>query len=178
MSAFSPYRSALLRLMCLLFSTFLLGTLCISAFAQAGSITFTSDTTIGPANTTYENYAVTVRGCTVTIDGIHTFHSLTVENNGTVTHTAVNSSLTLDITDFVMVTADSRIIADGRGYGVASGPGAGVVSLSGYGNGGSHGGAGGRGASWQTATALSPNPPTLAQAEDATMAAQAAGRFA
>jgi hypothetical protein len=61
-----------------------------SALAQ--SQTFTTNTTITATNTTYENYDITVAGCTVTIDGQHTFHSLTLQNGGVVTHDPPSSA--------------------------------------------------------------------------------------
>jgi hypothetical protein len=124
--------------------------------APADSIVFTTDTTIAADNRTYEGYDVTVRGCTVTIDGAHTFNSLTIERNasnvaGVVTHpAAATGGLNLTITTDLSIQGASgslvasRIDVDGAGFGSESGPGQGGSSAYGAGGGG-HGGAGGAG---------------------------------
>ena len=85
---------------------------------------FTSNTTI--SDNSYEGWDITVRGCTVTINGSHTFASLIVENNGIVTHSAATApGLNLTITGNCRIDQGSAIKADGLGYPAAQGPGAG-----------------------------------------------------
>ncbi|MBU0639235.1 MAG: hypothetical protein KKB50_10260, partial [Planctomycetes bacterium] len=108
--------------------------------------TFTTDTYIGPDDTTYDNDDIVVDGCVLTVDGAHPFNSLQVINGGTVTHSA-NADVqeyTLDLTIATDVTVDvtSAIDVDGRGYAAAQGPGAGTSNPS-YGAGAGYGGEGG-----------------------------------
>ena len=69
--------------------------------------TFTSDTLIDVNDYTYEGDDVVVDGCTLTVNGVHTFNSLQVINNGIVTHSAatagqadyeINLTITQDVT--------------------------------------------------------------------------------
>jgi hypothetical protein len=122
-----------------------------SALAQ--SQTFTTNTTITATNTTYENYDITVAGCTVTIDGQHTFHSLTLQNGGVVTHDPPSSAnfaggLNLNITTNCTIGVGGSINVVGMGWAggylgnLASGPGAGGCDTTGNngGDGGAYGG--------------------------------------
>ena len=62
-------------------------------FAQAASaITFTQNTTISATDTTYDGQDVVISGATVTIDGAHTFNTLTITANGVVT-TSIETKL-------------------------------------------------------------------------------------
>ncbi len=111
--------------------------------------TFTIDTSITAANTTYEGQDIVVSGCTVTIDGPHAFNTLTVANNGVVTHPApagsTTYSLNLTIAGDVRVDSGSKITGDGQGYAVNTGPGAGSTgSLAYSARGAGYGGTGGR----------------------------------
>jgi len=89
--------------------------------ASAGDLTVSTNTTLGPGEYTYDELFVT-GGATLSL-------------NGAVTLNCAN--LTID--------ADSRISANGRGFGAASGPGAGG-NESYWGGGGGYGGPGGKGA--------------------------------
>jgi len=125
---------------------------CLCVFAAptfADTYTLTSDAVIDPNNTTYDGHDIVVDGCVVTIDGEHSFASLSVTNSGIVTHT-VNADtqvymLDLTITNDVTVDAGSAIDVNGRGYASVQGPGAGVSDAS-YGSGAGYGGGGGRSA--------------------------------
>lgn len=103
---------------------------------------------------TYENYDITVRGCTLTIDGTHTFYKLTLDTNGILTHSQATSGQHITVTTDATISNGSKIDLDSRGYGEGSGPGGGEITPSGFGNGASHGGTGGRGADGQLATKL------------------------
>jgi len=101
------------------------------AWAQATQI-FTANTTIADTNLDYEGMHIVVRGCTVTINGVHSFASLTVERNasnvaGVVTHTATFSNregegMWLTVTGDVFVQGASgslvasKIDTDFRGH--------------------------------------------------------------
>lgn len=129
------------------------------AWAQATQV-FTTNTAIADTNLTFDGMHIVVRGCTVTIDGVHSFASLTVERNasnvpGVVTHSAIFSNrevvgVWLDVAGDVFVQGavaslvGSRIDANGRGFPAATGPGAGISNAD-RPSGGGHGGAGGNG---------------------------------
>ena len=90
--------------------------------ANALSVTFTTDTTIDTGTTTYEGYDVIVHGATVTINGTHSFNSLTVESNGLVTHAqGLVGGLSLSIATTVTINSGSSISADGCGYAAGQG---------------------------------------------------------
>lgn len=139
------------------------------------AVTFTNDTTIAADNSTYDGQPIIVSGCTLTLDGPHTFASVLVTNAGWIRHSDPASNR-FDLTiagDLVVVTNSSfygnaRLIVQGnatidpggslfanaRGYpvGTNNGPGAGGRSAW-YGAGGGYGGAGGNG---NPAVGLSP----------------------
>ena len=112
--------------------------------------TFTSDTLIGAGNTTYDGDDIIVDGCTLTVNGAHSFASLQVIGGGVVTHSANGSipmyGIDLTITNDVNVYVGSRIDATGRGYSSSNGPGAGTDWY--HASGAGHGGEGGRASSW------------------------------
>lgn len=125
----------------------------LPAIAQA-TTTFTTDSSIASGNSTYDGQNIVVRGCTVTIDGPHSFNSLTVEQNassvsGTVTHSSgPANALQLTIATNVTVKATCRIDVSGLGYSAASGPGAGAAGNTAAdlrAGGAGHGGMGGLG---------------------------------
>jgi hypothetical protein len=117
--------------------------------ATAQAATFSTNTTIGTGDITYDGQEIIVSGCTVTIDGSHAFNSLLVTNNGTVTHSLWASGQTnrleLTIAQDLVVAAGSRIEVSGKGYtgtgGSGNGPGGGSAGEGG--GGGGHGGDGG-----------------------------------
>ena len=105
-----------------------------------GAATFTSDTSIGAGDAAYDGQDIVVSGCTVTIDGAHSFASLAIENSGAVTHSP-GTPMSLSIAGSASVGALSRIDVTGRGHGPGGGPGAGQTN--GYvGTGAGHGGFG------------------------------------
>jgi len=75
---------------------------------------------IGASDTTWENQNLVVSGHTLTVDGTHTFASLTVTDAGVVTQspqsTAGLASLNLTVTNAVTVTGDSRLDLSEKGY--------------------------------------------------------------
>ncbi|HSA29407.1 MAG TPA: hypothetical protein P5159_22995 [Phycisphaerae bacterium] len=127
--------------------------------ARAETVVFEAAVTIGANDTTYDGKDIIVRGCTVIIDGAHTFSSLALERNagnqpGVVTHTADFSNGTVNglsltiATDVTIQGSDgslvaSRIDVTGRGYAASTGPGAGPTAPRP--GGGGHGAYGGSG---------------------------------
>ncbi len=112
--------------------------------AGAKAITFTNNTAIGVGNTTYDGQEITVSGCTLTVDGPHSFASLLLTDGAVLTHSGAPNGesdrrLNLAIAGNLTVDGASRI--DVSALGSLVGPGAGVTT--GYdGGGGSHGGMG------------------------------------
>ncbi|MCS6776260.1 MAG: hypothetical protein NZ557_06940, partial [Chthonomonadaceae bacterium] len=153
MSCWTVLPSVLLPYVCralVFWYALLLSALALPVLAQAGHVTFTTNTVITAGNRSYENFAVRVRGCTVTIEGEHTFHSLVVERFGMITHPPGVAGLHITVTNDLEVTRDGLIDLTGCGYGPGMGPGGGDVTTSNTGNGASHGGSGGRGAPGST----------------------------
>lgn len=121
----------------------------------ASAVTFTTDTFISAGDSAYDNQDVVVSGCTLTVDGAHTFASLALSNNATLTHSSHGQGhdtalkLELAVTGNLIVDASSRVDVSGRGYacisGVSYGPGAGTGILADYGGGGGGGAYGGNG---------------------------------
>jgi hypothetical protein len=111
--------------------------------AYGQSHTFTSNAVIGCSDFTYEGYQITVSGCVLTVNCAHQFASLTVTNNGTVTHTAAQvEGMALTLSGNLVVDSGSTISANGKGYAATTGPGAGVTTAY-SGGGGAYGGNGG-----------------------------------
>ncbi len=127
--------------------------------AASAQTVFTTPTTIADGNLAFEGQDIIVRGTTVTINGAHSFNSLTIERNATnqpgiVTHAntftngtvngfhlTVATNVTIQGVTGVMVA--SRIDLNGRGHPQVAGPGAGAGSGN-SGAGAGHGGFGGR----------------------------------
>ena len=142
-------KTAQLRAFCLLLLWSLLLLLGGTSLANAASVTFTTNTTIDTNTLTWEGYDVIVHGCTVTINGAHSFQSLTVESNGIVTHAqGLVGGMNLTIAGNVTVDNGSGINVNSRGYGSEQGPGHGFSDYTGsYGGGGASYGGEGRGSS-------------------------------
>ena len=105
---------------------------------------FTTDTSIGTANTTYEGQQIVVDACTLTVDGPHAFANVLVRNGGVLTHSPApngepDNRLDLTIAGDITVDATSRIDLAGRGYRQQAGPGNGYEG----GSGAAYGGEGG-----------------------------------
>lgn len=58
---------------------------------RATTIVFTTNTDIVPMNINYDGDDIVVSNCTVTVDGPHSFDSLSIETNGVLTHTAAGA---------------------------------------------------------------------------------------
>jgi hypothetical protein len=113
----------------------------------ANAVTFTANTTIGAGDSTYENQDVVVSGCTLTVDGSHSFASVSLTGGAVLTHSAApagesNNRLGLTISGAMSIDATSRVDANAKGYASTTGPGAGNNSGN-YASGGGHGGSGG-----------------------------------
>lgn len=112
--------------------------------------TLTNDTTINSGDATYDTQDIVVSGCTLTVNGPHSFNSLQVIAGGILTHTAAasgqpNNQVNLTIAHDMLVDAASRIDVSVKGYNAAyPGPGAGVTgTINGdWGSGGGYGGFG------------------------------------
>src|ERR1035438_3376705 len=63
---------------------FVLGFTAVSAFG----FTFTSNTTIGAGDLTYEGQDIVVSNCTLTVNGPHNFASLVLTDSAVLTHSA------------------------------------------------------------------------------------------
>ncbi len=112
------------------------------------AVIFNSSTSIASGDTNYDGQPVIVSGCTLTVDGAHNFASLLLTNGATLTHTPAyngepTNQINLTIAGDCVVTSNSGINADGRGYANGTGPGAGASDVYYGGSGGGHGGAGG-----------------------------------
>ena len=116
------------------------GAVCLLVGATARGVTFTVDTAIGAGDGTYEGQDIVVQGCTLTVDGSHSFNSLVVTASGIVTHSPATTS-TLSIAQDVAIDVGCRLDAAGKGNAAGGGSGAGVG-----GGGGGYGGYGGEGA--------------------------------
>ena len=114
------------------FLSFVCLPVCVSAPARADTVIFETDTTIDDGDDTYEGYDVIVCGCTLTINGAHSFNSLTVDRvgdeYGVVTHApgftnGEVSGFHLTIATDVHIRGAqyshlwSRIDVSGQGYG-------------------------------------------------------------
>jgi len=63
---------------------------------RAPSMVFTEDTYIGPLDTNYDGQDLVVLGCTVAVDGPHTFSSVVLVGNGVLTHSfSTNGQVTI-----------------------------------------------------------------------------------
>jgi len=102
---------------------------------------------------TYDAQDIVVSGCTLTVNGPHSFNSLQIISAGILTHTAAangqpNNQVNLTIAHDVLVDATSRIDVSIKGYNAAfSRSGAGVTgTINGdWGSGGGYGGYGANG---------------------------------
>ena len=88
--------------------------------ATAGAATFTSATLIDAGDTSYDGQAITIQGCTVTINGAHSFDSLQVAGGGVLTHSSATTnqiySLQITLAGALVVSSNSAIDVSGRGY--------------------------------------------------------------
>ncbi len=112
----------------------------------AKAITFTNDTAIGAGNTAYDGQEVAVSGCTLTVDGVHSFATLVLAGGAVLTHSPApagetNNRLDLAIAGEMTIDATSRVDVNAKGYGSRAGPGAGNDAANA--SGGGHGGPGG-----------------------------------
>ena len=120
------------------------GLFCLGSAAQAVTETITLPTTINVGDTSHDNNDLVIIGTTVTINGAHPFHSLSLQSGAVLNHTAaLAAGMKLTIAQDLTIDPTSKINVSGQGFGVETGPGAGVTSNSG-GSGGGYGGNGGR----------------------------------
>ena len=112
----------------------------------ANAITFTTSFHIPAGNTTWDGDDIVVQGCTLTVDGPHSFRSLTLNgavlNHSPAPNGETNNRIQIAVTGDVLVDAVSRVEVSGRGYLAAGTPGAAPPTAD-DGGGGGHGGDGG-----------------------------------
>ncbi len=116
--------------------------------AAADEVEFDSTslvTSIAAGVSTYDTHAIIVNGCTLTVDGAHTFESVTLINGGVLTHsTASENLLDLTITGDMNIASGTSIDLSEKGYPGGEGPGQGTDNPNAYDAGGAgHGGDGG-----------------------------------
>lgn len=118
--------------------------------AGASAVTFTTDTYISAGNTTYDGQDIAVQGCTLTVNGPHVFHSMSLVMGTTgavLTHSLApngetNNRIQLGITGDFLVDGGCRVDVSGCGYLAEGTPGAAPATAD-DGGGGGHGGDGG-----------------------------------
>ncbi len=103
---------------------------CLTLAISASGALFTSDESIPAGDTTFDGQDIVVIGCTLTIDGPHSFSDVLIIENGVITHSPVTNSLDvgldLAVSNNFVIEAGSEISVDGQGYEPGTGPGAGV----------------------------------------------------
>ena len=105
---------------------------------------FTEDSRIESEDRRFAGQDVIIDGCTLTIDGEHTFNSLQIVHGGAITHSQrFTPALHLIIENDAFIDAGSMIDASGKGYGPEAGPGKGNTGVH-HGAGAGHGGSGGQ----------------------------------
>ena len=115
--------------------------------ANAFGFTFTSNTTLGAGDPTYDGQPIVVSNCTLTVDGVHSFASMLLADSAVLTHSPApagetNNRLDLAITGELTIDATSRVDVNAKGYGSGAGPGAGTNAYDNA-SGGGYGGPGG-----------------------------------
>lgn len=130
----------------------------------AGTILFTNSVSLAATNLAYEWNNVAVSNCTLTLNGLHHFNSLTVVSNTTVAHppcTATESfSLWLMVGDGLVIDSTSKIDASGRGYLAGRTSGNATKGAATGRSGGSYGGLGHSGSpSWVYGDFRNPREP-------------------
>lgn len=113
----------------LVLATFMLA----SSPASAETVLITSDTTIEAGDTSLQGDDVVVEGAILTLTGTHSFASLTVRNDGVVTHPVAPAQLLEIHAQRIVIDEESAIDVSGKGLAVPAENG-----------GGSHGGLRGR----------------------------------
>ena len=116
------------------------------SLSGANAIIFTTSFHIPAGNTTWDGDDIIVQGCTLTVDGPHSFRSLTLNgavlNHSPAPNGETNNRIQITVTGDVLVDAVSRVDVLGRGYLTAGTPGAAPPTAD-DGGGGGHGGDGG-----------------------------------
>ena len=116
--------------------------LCLGISARAVTETITSPTTIDVSDSSHDNNDLIIIGATVTINGAHPFHSLTLQSGAVINHTAaLAAGMKLTVAQNITIDGSSKMDVSGQGYGNGAGPGAGTTA-SVYGGGGGYGGNG------------------------------------
>ena len=116
-------------------------------FHAAGVLNVTTDTTIGSADVSKENFEINCNaGHTLTINGTHTFAKVTLSNGCSLTHdistTSVINKMNLTILSTLNIDSSSRINVDEKGLLGAGVGGAGTSGRTSDGAGGQQDGAG------------------------------------
>ena len=100
--------------------------LAVVGFAPlARAVTFTSNVTISEGDTTYDGQDIIVDGATATINGAHSFTSLSLTNGAVLTHApctaAVTHKLEVNVAGTITVDATSYV-PDNGGFNVNLNP--------------------------------------------------------
>ena len=115
---------------------------------MAGAEVFTSNTTIGVGDVTYDGQPIVVSNCTLTVNGPHSFASLLLASNAVLTHDRMGQPFRINVLSSAVVGTGASINVDGAGYignSTNLGPGiGGVSSINGCIGGAGHGGDGGQ----------------------------------
>ena len=113
------------------------------------SVYVTSNAVIHAGDATYDGQNIVVDGCTLTVNGSHSFTNLRLINGAKVTHSAATTdtvySVDLAVGGTLMVSSNSSIDASGKGYLPGRTMGNTATNASIENSGGSYGGLGGRG---------------------------------
>ncbi len=135
-----------LSIFCLWFTLLMTCSMIFVPVNDAEETTFSSAASIAANDSSYDNQAITVDGCTLTVDGTHSFTQINLINNAVLTHSgpddALRNPLDITITGDALIEAGSRINLSGKGYTAGNGPGKGE-DASNYAGGAGHGGNGG-----------------------------------
>lgn len=124
----------------------LIAILCLLSPAVAQT-NFTGNATLNAGDTTYDGQDITVTGCTLTINGPHSFKSLSLKG-AKITHSRqedanYSGGLNLTITGDCSIDGGSQIDVTSQGYAAGAGPGRGRIGFGDGGGGAAHGGEGG-----------------------------------
>ena len=121
--------------------------LAVVGFAPlARAVTFTSNVTISEGDTTYDGQDIIVDGAAATINGAHSFTSLSLINGAVLTHSPCTAlathKLDLTVTNQITISTGSQIDVSGKGYLAGRTSGNTTVGAATGRSGGSHGGQG------------------------------------
>ncbi|MGA1870038.1 MAG: right-handed parallel beta-helix repeat-containing protein [bacterium] len=87
------------------------------------TLTITADSSLLEDDLMYDHHNLVIDGCTLTIQGDHSFSSLTLINGGKITHVPQElQGISLTVEDSIKIDQGSAIVADGLGLSGGRGP--------------------------------------------------------